>query len=113
MSALVSEKPVGTDVCPRCGDLAALVESLREEVRQLRREVAALRGEAGYWKSRHADAVGRNDQVQGKLQQARGEIRQLRGRLFGRKAEGRLAGQDLAKLVDQDDVSPRSRKRSA
>ena len=82
MSALVCEKPTQTDVCPRCGDLAELVQTLREEVGQLRREVATLRAEAGYWKSRHADAVKRNGQLQAELQQARGEIRQLKAKLL-------------------------------
>jgi transposase len=106
MSALVCEQPIGADVCPRCGDLAELVQTLRLEVGQLRREVATLRAEAGYWKSRHADAVNRNGQLQAELQQARGEIRQLKAKLFGRKAERRLAGQDLAKLVEDEGQSP-------
>jgi len=106
MSALVCEKPIATDACRRCGGLAELVESLREEVGRLRREVATLRAEAGYWKSRHADAVNRNRQLQAELQQARGEIRQLKAKLFGRKAERRLAGQDLAKLVEDEGRSP-------
>ena len=106
MSALVCEKPIVSDVCPRCGDLAELVETLREEVGQLRREVATLRAEAGYWKSRHADAVKRNEQLQAELQQARGEVRQLKAKLFGRKAERRLAGQDLAKLIEDEGQSP-------
>jgi transposase len=86
--------------------LAELVQTLREEVGQLRREVATLRAEAGYWKSRHAHAVKRNGQLQAELQQARGEIRQLKAKLFGRKAERRLAGQDLAKLVEDEGGSP-------
>lgn len=106
MSALVLEKPVAKDACPRCGDLADLVETLREEVGQLRREVATLRAEAGYWKSRHAAAVNRNEQLQAELHQARGEIRQLKDKLFGRKSERRLAGQDLAKLVEDEGPSP-------
>ena len=110
MSALLLEKPVATDACPRCGDLAKLVETLQEEVGQLRREVATLRAEAGYWKSRHADAVKRNQQLQAELHQARGEIRQLKDKLFGRKSERRLAGEDLAKLVEDGGRSP-ARKR--
>lgn len=110
MSALVCEKPIAADTCPRCGDLAELVQSLRKEVGQLRREVATLRAEVGYWKSRHADAVKRNERLQAELQQARGEIRQLKARLFGRKAERHLAGQDLAKLVEDEGRSP-ARKR--
>jgi transposase len=106
MSALLLEKPVARDACPRCGDLAKLVETLREEVGQLRREVATLRAEAGYWKSRHADAVKRNEQLQSELDQARGEIRQLKDKLFGRKSERRSAGQHLAKLVEEEGPSP-------
>lgn len=109
MSALVCEKPIATDACPRCGDLAELVQTLREEVGQLRREVATLRAEAGYWRSRHADAVKRNEQLRTELHQARGEIRQLKGKLFGRKSERRLAGQDLAKLVEDEGLPPRKR----
>jgi ssDNA-binding Zn-finger/Zn-ribbon topoisomerase 1 len=106
MSALVCQKPIATDACPRCGDLTELVETLREELGQLRREVATLRAEAGYWKSRHADTVKRNEQLQAELHQARGEIRQLKARLFGRKSERRSAGQDLAKLVEDEGSSP-------
>lgn len=106
MSALLLEKPVATHACPRCGDLAKLVETLQEEVGQLRREVATLRAEAGYWKSRHGDAVKRNEQLQAELQQARGEIRQLKDKLFGRKSERRVPGQDLAKFVDDEGRSP-------
>jgi transposase len=106
MSALVCEKPIATDASPRCADLADLVQSLREEVGQLRREVTTLRAEAGYWKSRHADAVKRNRQLQAELQQARGDIRQLKDKLFGRRSERRLAGQDLAKLVEEERPSP-------
>ena len=107
MSALVCEEPIATDGCPRCGDLAELVESLREEVGRLRREVATLRAEAGYWKSRHADAVKRNEQLQSELDQARGEIQQLKDKLFGRKSERRSTGQHLAKLVEEEE--PRKR----
>ena len=106
MSVLVCEKPMATDASPRCGDLAQLVRTLREEVGQLRRQVATLRAEAGYWKSRHAAAVNRNEQLQAELHQARGEIRQLKDKLFGRKSERRLAGQDLAKLVEDEGPSP-------
>jgi transposase len=106
MSALICEKPVATNGCRSCSDLAAWVQTLEEEVRQLRREVATLRAEAGYWRSRHADAVRRNEQLQAELNQARGEIRQLKDKLFGRKSEHRLAGQDLAKLVEDEEPSP-------
>jgi hypothetical protein len=102
MSALVCEEPIATDACPRCGDLAEVVQTLREEVGPLCREVATLRAEAGDWKSRHADAVKRNEQVRTELPPARGEIRPLQDKLFGRRSERRLAGQDLAKLVEDE-----------
>jgi transposase len=106
MSALVCGKAIATDACSRCGDLAEVVETLRAEVGQLRREVVALRAEAGYWRSRHADAVKRNERLQVELHQARGEIGQLKDKLFGRKSERRLAGEDLAKLVEDEGSSP-------
>ena len=37
-----------------------------------------------------------------RARQARAEIRQLQDKLFGRKTEHRLAGQDIAELVDAD-----------
>jgi len=108
MSAVLCESPVETGC--RCQELAALVDALQEEVRQLRREVATLRAEAGYWKSRHADALQRNEELQVEVQQARAEARQLKDRLFGRKTEHRLAGQDIAEFVDEDlALAPRKR----
>src|SRR3989304_5677119 len=108
MSAVLCEPPMETGC--RCQELAALVDGLQEEVRQLRREVATLRAEAGYWKSRHADALQRNEELQVEVQQARVETRQLKDRLFGRKTEHRLAGQDIAELVDEDlALAPRKR----
>ena len=104
MSAHVSQSVVET--LPRTQDLGVLIASLEEEVRQLRREVTTLRAEAGYWKSRHADALRRNEQLQSQLDEARAEVRQLQHRLFGRKAERRLAGQDIAALVDEDLQEP-------
>jgi transposase len=91
-------------------DLCTLVASLQEEVQQLRREVLPLRADAGYWKSRHADALQRIDQLKTQLEQAHAEIRQLQQRLFGRKAECRLAGQKIAQMVDEDLQTP-ARKR--
>ena len=68
--------------------------------------VATLRAEAGYWKSRHADALRRNEQLQDQLHQTQAEVRQLQYRLFGRKTECRLAGQNIAALVDEDLQEP-------
>ncbi|RPJ23468.1 MAG: IS66 family transposase, partial [Planctomycetaceae bacterium] len=108
MSAVLSE--TSFEIPGTGQDLAALVVSLQEEVRQLRREVSTLRAEAGYWKSRHADALKRNEDLKRQLDQARAEVRQLQQRLFGRKAECRLAGQKIAALVDEDLQAP-DRKR--
>jgi transposase len=108
MSAVLCEPSV--EVPCRCRDLAALVDRLQEEVRQLRREVGILRAEAGYWKSRHADAIRRNEQLQGELRQTRAEARKFQDKLFGRKTESRLAGEEIARLVDEDlACPPRSR----